>query len=721
MVLVLMVARRRLALPLVNAGDPLSANVSFLAHFDGTDAAVSSVDETGRTLTFVGNAQLDTAQSRFGGAALLLDGAGDYVTAPVSNAFSFGSGDFTLEAWVRFAVIAPEQVFIARYHETADQRSFFFRYMNGKLSFALHTAGAGGGYVACEPAWAPAVDTWYHVVAERQGGTVRVMLDGAVLGTVAVSGSIWPLSSDQPLMLGALHTTVWTQFLNGWLDDVRVTKGVARYGGAYTVPAAPFGYDVQPSPVDDYPANTKLLMHLDGADGSTVFTDDATGKVFTNSGGVISTVASKFGASALSLIATTTASNNINTPDHDDWHFGAGAFTVEAWVYFSDAMTGLQTIIGQWGAVGNLGWLLRWNGGGLEFYYSRNGSDYPYFTVTSSPGLNKWHHVAVDRDAAGWMRTYVNGAVAGSAQDTAAFFNSTQPLYIGNSYALDGKLRGYIDEVRVTKGVGRYAGVAFPRPTEPFPPVVFTPAALFSSGEPGAWYDPSDLSTLFQDAAGTVPVVAAGDPVGLIRDKSGRGNHASQSTAAARPTYQTSGGLHWLQFDGVDDSFVTPTITPGIDKAQIFAGVHKLSTAAAIVVELSNSGNANTFYVAAPENSTVHYSSISRGSALVDALQRADVTTVGFAPDTAVITATHDIAGDLSIIRHNAVAGTNGTADKGDGNFGNHPLNIGRRGTGALPFNGRLYGLTVRFGGNLDAARITDQEQWLAAKTGVTL
>ena len=86
----------------------------------------------------------------------------------------------------------------------------------------------------------------------------------------------------------------------------------------------------------------------------------------------------------------------------------------------------------------------------------------------------------------------------------------------------------------------------------------FSPVQLFAAGEQGAWYDPSDLTTLFQDSAGTIPVTTAGQPVGRMLDKSGRGNHATQATSAARPTYQTSGGLHWLVFDGVDDVMVAP-------------------------------------------------------------------------------------------------------------------------------------------------------------------
>lgn len=87
---------------------------------------------------------------------------------------------------------------------------------------------------------------------------------------------------------------------------------------------------------------------------------------------------------------------------------------------------------------------------------------------------------------------------------------------------------------------------------------VFNPISLFKGGEQGAWYDPSDLRTLFQDAEGTIPVTADGDPVGLMRDKSGNGNHATQEISASRPLYRTDGVLHWLQFDGVDDHLVTP-------------------------------------------------------------------------------------------------------------------------------------------------------------------
>lgn len=76
----------------------------------------------------------------------------------------------------------------------------------------------------------------------------------------------------------------------------------------------------------------------------------------------------------------------------------------------------------------------------------------------------------------------------------------------------------------------------------------FTPESLGAA----AWYDPSDLSTLFQDSAGTVPGVVD-SPVGKLNDKSGNGNHLTQATANARPTLRQSGPLYYLEFDGVDD------------------------------------------------------------------------------------------------------------------------------------------------------------------------
>ena len=176
---------------------------------------------------------------------------------------------------------------------------------------------------------------------------------------------------------------------------------------------------------------------------------------------------------------------------------------------------------------------------------------------------------------------------------------------------------------------------------------------------------------------------------------------------------------YYVQADGVDDAYVTPTITPGTDKVQVFAGVRKNSNAAAgILIEHSATFNSNagSLVITAPEDASGKYNTASRGDAASTSTQAATTGAIG-SPDSAVITATHDIAGDLSTIRRNGVAGTNSVADKGTGNFLAYPAYIYSRGGTSLPFNGLDFGHAVRFGPNLDAATIARVESLIARNT----
>jgi hypothetical protein len=242
---------------------------------------------------------------------------------------------------------------------------------------------------------------------------------------------------------------------------------------------------------------------------------------------------------------------------------------------------------------------------------------------------------------------------------------------------------------------------------------------VFANSEPGAWYDPSDLTTLFQDSAGTTPVTAAGQPVGRMLDKSGRGNHATQSTEVSRPTYQVdSNGRPFLLFDGINDGMVTPTITPDIDKVQVFAGLRKLSDlAVGIVVESSTSANvtSGSFYFGAPALVAANYSFLTGGTS--DATVIYTNASVA-APTTNVVTAVGDISADVARLRVNGTQVATLSVNQGTGNYLAYPLYIGRRGGTALSFNGRIYSLIVRFGPNMTTGQITTAERWVNSKTG---
>ena len=245
-------------------------------------------------------------------------------------------------------------------------------------------------------------------------------------------------------------------------------------------------------------------------------------------------------------------------------------------------------------------------------------------------------------------------------------------------------------------------------------------AKLFSNGEQGFFYDPNDLSTMFQDTAGIVPVTAVGQPVGLIRDKSGRNNHAYQTTSASRPILRKNAvtGANYLEFDGSDDSLQTDSIDfTATDKVSLFAGVRRLSdVGVSIIAEFSTNSaiNTNSFYLVGLSNSALQFNSRGSGNSATTSSQRFP------APAPVVISSIGDISGKVSKIRANGGGYAVNVGDQGTGNYGNYPLYIGRRGGTALPFNGHIYGL-IGIGKLVSDNEIVNIEKELAKRVGVTL
>ena len=219
---------------------------------------------------------------------------------------------------------------------------------------------------------------------------------------------------------------------------------------------------------DPYFANVVLLCHLDGANGSTTIIDSsAIARSMTGNANLpLTTAQFKFGTASVDHQVNVGA---ITASDSADWEFGTGQFTVEAWIRRTATISGVRSIIAHWPAgSSNFGWHLVFNGADVAFWYSTTGSDIPFIVATYTPPLNNWCHLAADRDASNVLRLYADGVVIASATVAASFFNSTALLYIGNDGNNTRGFIGQIDEIRITKGIARYAG-AFTPPTVPFP------------------------------------------------------------------------------------------------------------------------------------------------------------------------------------------------------------------------------------------------------------
>lgn len=212
------------------AGDPYYDKVSLLLHCNGADGSTTFTDNatTPKTITAVGNAQIDTAQSKFGGASASFDGTGDYLTCGGSSEFSFGTSDFTVEMFVRFAAKGA-------YKSLYDTRP-----TSGTTNYLIISLDVTGVYLTCQTSGNTitgttnlAVDTWYHVAATRAGTSMKLFIDGAQEGGAATDSSTITIGASRPV-IGANGNTLSSYNFSGWIDEVRVTKGIARYTSNFT-------------------------------------------------------------------------------------------------------------------------------------------------------------------------------------------------------------------------------------------------------------------------------------------------------------------------------------------------------------------------------------------------------------------------------------------------------------------------------------------------------
>lgn len=222
------------------ATTPRPANTKLLVHADGADTSTTFTDNgpTGHTITANGNAQVDTAQSVFGGASLLLDGTGDYLSAADNADFEFGTNAFTVEAWVRFASLSGTNVIASKWTATGNQRAWQFYYDHGTTRLGIGMSADGNSTLFIEETWAPVIDTWYHVAVVRTGGNIYHFVDGVKLGTEdANSTNIF--SGTAGINVGAVSAGTGS-FFNGWCDELLIVNGTGLYTSNFTPPTLPY-------------------------------------------------------------------------------------------------------------------------------------------------------------------------------------------------------------------------------------------------------------------------------------------------------------------------------------------------------------------------------------------------------------------------------------------------------------------------------------------------
>lgn len=228
-----------------NGGDPDFDSVVMLAGFEGTDGDTSSLDESNsaHALTFNGEAQLDDSVAPpFGTTSLFVQrgvGDDDYVTAPTSPDFEFGDQPFTIELFIRIQNRAGNFSGLLTYWDTSTGNRCW-QVVNADPDVTFWRSSTGDNFTALSSAESLSTDTWYWIVIDRDtNDDLRVYVDGVMVAKENI-GTFSFFDASTTLTFGARSNP--DGFFDGWIKEVRITKGVARYGsdGGMPVPTEPF-------------------------------------------------------------------------------------------------------------------------------------------------------------------------------------------------------------------------------------------------------------------------------------------------------------------------------------------------------------------------------------------------------------------------------------------------------------------------------------------------
>tara|TARA_R110000868_G_scaffold31638_3_gene115906 strand:+ start:2965 stop:3690 length:726 start_codon:yes stop_codon:yes gene_type:complete len=225
--------------------DPIFNNVSLLLHGNGTNGSTTITDSSPspKTVTAVGNAQISTAiADPFGNSTgvIAFDGAGtplDRLSIPAgTTALQFGAQDFTIECWVYRLNTNTAAIAVGQSDLSTLAGSAWILYVSSSTNSSVFIGSSSLNVASPNPS----INTWAHIALTRSESTLRSFLNGTIvsananLGTGVVNNG----ASTHPNTIGGLNTN--TTGLNGYIDDFRITKGVARYTAAFTPPTAPF-------------------------------------------------------------------------------------------------------------------------------------------------------------------------------------------------------------------------------------------------------------------------------------------------------------------------------------------------------------------------------------------------------------------------------------------------------------------------------------------------
>lgn len=218
----------------------IDSYTKLMLHMNGTNGSTTFTDDelTPKTFTRYGSAQISTAQSKFGGASGLFNGSTDYIDTPDSSDFDVGNGDFTIDCWIKKLTNGSRQCVFAQCDNTFTANTLSFSlelYTDDKV---LVNICSGSTYYALFSSSAITDTNWHHIAMVRSGNSLMVFIDGVQSGTLSVTG-VTANNSPNKIAIGR-PGEYNGEYFNGYIDEFRFSKGVARWTTNFTPPTTEY-------------------------------------------------------------------------------------------------------------------------------------------------------------------------------------------------------------------------------------------------------------------------------------------------------------------------------------------------------------------------------------------------------------------------------------------------------------------------------------------------
>tara|TARA_A100001201_G_scaffold22276_2_gene25068 strand:+ start:4731 stop:10220 length:5490 start_codon:yes stop_codon:yes gene_type:complete len=380
---------------------------------------------TAKVLAPQGNATNSKRQSNWYGESFKFDGSGDYLGATSHADFAMGTGDFTLECWVYKESSGAFMNFLATRGGPGTTAGFTWGSQSSGNGYDIefYTNGLqlnGGNQWITDK-------RWHHVAVTRSGTTLRSYVNGILNSTATNSQNL----TNTSLAIGITNDASQGP-LDGYLQDIRIYKGVAKYTGGtidnqvFVIPAT------EPNIMPDSPSGAAVKSQLtEITDGAVAFNGDT----------------------------------YLTVSDSADFTMGTDDFTIEMTIMPDDSNH--QKLLLAHTSGGDYGpFNLYTDSGELRLYSSSNGSGWisglgPL--VIGKPSVNKWSHVAVTRSG-NTFRVFLDGKLTGSATSSASLMDPTGKLQIAARNGAS-KWSGHVSNVRIIKGTALYT-TSFAPPTK---------------------------------------------------------------------------------------------------------------------------------------------------------------------------------------------------------------------------------------------------------------